>query len=128
VLEAVARVAHRVLEAGLLLLQLDGGGLVHGQLGHGRHHLARHALDLHLQLVDLLRQLQRALAPVDSLAPRLVRHAADLVQIQLALQQNLLRPPQSVAASHATYKFSAQQHNDAHTQAATAAPSAPPCG
>jgi hypothetical protein len=32
--------------------------LVHGQLGHGRHHLVRGRADLGLELVDRLRQIE----------------------------------------------------------------------
>mmetsp|Transcript_11168 Transcript_11168/g.23726 ORF Transcript_11168/g.23726 Transcript_11168/m.23726 type:complete len:340 (+) Transcript_11168:68-1087(+) len=95
-LDALVRLGQLLLPRHHLLVEFDGRGLIHGQLGHARHRLARHGLDAGLQLVDALGQVHRFTSALGRLAPQSLRQRPHLLQYQLLLQQLLLLVVQSL--------------------------------
>mmetsp|Transcript_8843 Transcript_8843/g.23427 ORF Transcript_8843/g.23427 Transcript_8843/m.23427 type:complete len:394 (+) Transcript_8843:295-1476(+) len=74
----------------VLLRQLHRRRLIHGELGHGRHHPASRPLDARLEVVDALGELERALATLERLRAQAIRQVAHLLEHQILLQQLLL--------------------------------------
>jgi hypothetical protein len=78
------------MEVDVVVGELDRGGLVHGELGDRRHHLARHPLEPHLRLVDRLGELERAVAPLERLRLEPTGERAHFLEDELLLEELLL--------------------------------------